>query len=33
MRLDSAYYAVELLQRLRKHNARFTVSVPRCKAM
>jgi Transposase DDE domain group 1 len=33
MRLDSAYYAVELLQRLRKHNARFTVSVPRCKAI
>ncbi|MCA1701439.1 MAG: IS1380 family transposase, partial [Actinobacteria bacterium] len=33
MRLDSAYYAVDLLHRLRKHNARFTVSVPRSKAM
>ncbi|MCA1701354.1 MAG: transposase, partial [Actinobacteria bacterium] len=29
MRVDSAYYAVDLLHRLRKHNARFTVSVPR----
>lgn len=33
MRVDSAYYAVDLLHRLRKHNARFTVSVPRNSAM
>jgi hypothetical protein len=33
MRVDSAYYAVDLLHRLRKHNARFTVSVPRNTAM
>ncbi len=33
MRLDSAYYAVDLLHRLRKEQSRFTVSVPRSKAM
>jgi hypothetical protein len=33
MRIDSAYYAVELLQRLRREQARFTVSVPRNQAM
>jgi len=33
MRLDSAYYAVDLLHRLRKQHARFTVSVPRSKAI
>jgi hypothetical protein len=33
MRIDSAYYAAELLQRLRRERARFTVSVPRNKAM
>ncbi len=33
MRVDSAYYAVELLQRLRAEKTRFTVSVPRSKAM
>ncbi|MCA1678142.1 MAG: IS1380 family transposase [Actinobacteria bacterium] len=33
MRIDSAYYAVDLLHRLRKEHARFTVSVPRNKAM
>jgi len=33
MRIDSAYYAVELLQRLRAERARFTVSVPRNRAM
>src|SRR5512132_513784 len=33
MRIDSAYYAVELLQRLRRERARFTVSVPRNQAM
>jgi hypothetical protein len=33
MRVDSAYYAVELLHRLRKEQTRFTVSVPRSKAM
>jgi hypothetical protein len=33
MRIDSAYYAVELLARLRRHHARFTVSVPRNQAM
>jgi hypothetical protein len=32
-RIDSAYYAVELLQALRKARARFTVSVPRTSAM
>jgi hypothetical protein len=32
-RIDSAYYAVELLHRLRKQNARFTVSVPRSQAI
>ncbi len=33
MRIDSAYYAVELLARLRRERARFTVSVPRNQAM
>jgi hypothetical protein len=33
MRIDSAYYAVELLRRLRRQRARFTVSVPRNQAM
>jgi hypothetical protein len=33
MRIDSAYYAVELLERLRRQQARFTVSVPRNRAM
>lgn len=33
MRIDSAYYAVELLERLRHEQARFTVSVPRNQAM
>jgi Transposase DDE domain group 1 len=33
MRIDSAYYAVELLKRLRREQARFTVSVPRNQAM
>jgi hypothetical protein len=33
MRIDSAYYAVDLLHRLRKEHARFTVSVPRSPAM
>lgn len=33
MRIDSAYYAVELLERLRREKARFTVSVPRSQAM
>jgi Transposase DDE domain group 1 len=33
MRIDSAYYAVELLDRLRREKARFTVSVPRNQAM
>jgi hypothetical protein len=33
MRIDSAYYAAELLQALRKAGARFTVSVPRNQAM
>jgi hypothetical protein len=33
MRIDSAYYAVELLARLRREKARFTVSVPRNQAM
>lgn len=33
MRLDSAYYAVKLLGRLRSARSRFTVSVPRNQAM
>jgi len=33
MRIDSAYYAVDLLHRLRREKTRFTVSVPRSKAM
>jgi hypothetical protein len=33
VRIDSAYYAVELLERLRRERARFTVSVPRNRAM
>jgi Transposase DDE domain group 1 len=33
MRIDSAYYAVELLERLRRERARFTVSLPRSQAM
>ena len=33
MRIDSAYYAVELLERLRKKETRFTVSVPRNEEM
>ena len=33
MRIDSAYYAVELLARLRRERARFTVSVPRNQAI
>jgi hypothetical protein len=33
MRVDSAYYAVELLEALRAERARFTVSVPRNQAM
>ena len=33
MRIDSAYYAAELLEALRQQRARFTVSVPRNKAM
>ena len=33
MRIDSAYYAIELLERLRKEKTRFTVSVPRNQAM
>ena len=32
-RVDSAYYAVELLEALRRERARFTVSVPRNQAM
>lgn len=32
-RIDSAYYAVELLEALRKQHARFSVSVPRNQAM
>jgi hypothetical protein len=32
-RIDSAYYAIELLQALRKAAARFTVSVPRTTAI
>ena len=33
MRIDSAYYAVELLERLRTERTRFTVSLPRSQAM
>ena len=33
MRIDSAYYAVELLDRLRREQARFTVSAPRTPAI
>jgi len=33
VRVDSAYYAVELLERLRQARSRFTVSVPRNRAM
>lgn len=33
MRIDSACYAAELLDRLRRQKARFTVSVPRNQAM
>ena len=33
MRIDSAYYAIELLAALRDAAARFTVSVPRNQAM
>ena len=33
MRIDSAYYAIELLRRLRRERTRFTVSVPRSQAM
>jgi hypothetical protein len=33
MRIDSAYYAAELLEALRTQRARFTVSVPRNRAM
>ena len=33
MRIDSAYYAIELLAALRERRARFTVSVPRNQAM
>jgi Transposase DDE domain group 1 len=33
MRIDSAYYAVDLLHRLRKEKSRFTVSLPRSSAM
>jgi hypothetical protein len=32
-RIDSAYYQLELLERLRRERARFTVSVPRNQAM
>jgi Transposase DDE domain group 1 len=32
-RIDSAYYQVELLRRLRQERSRFTVSVPRNQAM
>ena len=32
-RIDSAYYQLELLERLRREGARFTVSVPRSQAM
>src|SRR5512144_1765704 len=33
MRIDSAYYAVELLDALRRRRARFSVSVPRSQAI
>jgi len=33
MRVDCAYYAIELLERLRTERARFTVSLPRSQAM
>lgn len=33
MRIDCAYYAIELLHRLRSERTRFTVSVPRNQAM
>jgi hypothetical protein len=33
MRVDSAYYALELLERLRQQRSRLTVSVPRTQAM
>ncbi|MGO9974204.1 MAG: transposase [Solirubrobacteraceae bacterium] len=33
MRIDSAYYAIALLERLREEQTRFTVSVPRTQAM
>jgi Transposase DDE domain group 1 len=33
LRIDSAYYAVELLERLRREQARFTVSLPRNQAI
>ena len=32
-RIDSAYYQLELLERLRQESSRFTVSVPRSQAM
>jgi hypothetical protein len=32
-RIDSAYYAIELLHRLRRERSRFTVSLPRSQAM
>jgi hypothetical protein len=32
-RIDSAYYQLELLERLRREGSRFTVSVPRSQAM
>jgi hypothetical protein len=32
-RVDSAYYAIELLERFRRERARFTVSLPRSTAM
>jgi hypothetical protein len=32
-RVDSAYYQLELLERLRQQSSRFTVSVPRSQAM
>jgi hypothetical protein len=32
-RIDSAYYQIELLKRLRREGSRFTVSVPRNQAM
>jgi Transposase DDE domain group 1 len=33
VRVDSAYYALELLERLRREHAHFTVSLPRNQAM